>query len=522
MVYSFSPTLYTDSGYSQSLWMDIAPPDFPPLTENMHADVCIVGSGIAGLSCAYTLAKQGKSVIVIDQAHIASGQSARTTAHLTYVLDDRYFYIEDLFGEEKARQVAMSHAAAIDYMESIVLAENIVCDFERVDGYLFAAPEDSLATLDKEYTSVHKLGMPIEKIEKGPFPSFDVGPCLKFPRQACIHILKYLHGLTKAITSNKGKIFAHTHVSHIEDGAPCVITTSLGLKVTATSVVMATCTPVNDRIVIHAKQCAYRSYVIATALPKGYIPQGLYWDTAEPYHYIRMQKHETNPELEWVLIGGEDHKTGQDLDIQAKYDHLEKWAKVRFPLIDTIPYRWSGQIFAPYDSIALIGKNPGDKNIYIATGDCGNGITYGTIAGMLLTALILGQEHPWQNLYDPTRKTFKAMPKLIKRTCNVAWQYADWLTPGEKETVEALPLGAGMIIREGLKKLAVYRDEENHVHFCSAFCPHLGGCVRWNSGEKSWDCPCHGSRFAGDGRVMNGPSIDPLCPVTQSLVSKNQ
>lgn len=501
---------HTDSGYSQSLWMEVEPLSFPPLTENMHADVCIVGTGIVGLSCAYTLVKQGKSVILIDQAHVASGQTARTTAHLTCTLDDRYFDIEDLFGTEKAGQIAKSHQDAIDYIEKIVLEEGIDCDFERVDGYLFAAPEDSLATLDKEHVTAKKIGIQVEKVEKAPWPSFDTGPALKFPKQAQIHILKYLQGIIKAIIKNNGKIFAHTHARQIEDGLPCVVTTQEGLKITATSVIVATCTPVNDRVVMHAKQETFRTYVIAKALPKGYVPKGLYWDTADPYHYIRLQKHETNPELEWLLVGGEDHKTGQDQDINAKYEHLEQWAKARFPSFQNPEYRWSGQIFSPFDSIAFIGKNPQDKNVYIATGDSGNGITYGTIAGMLLPALILGQEHVWESLYDPKRKTLKAATRFIKGSCNVALQYADWLTPGDKEAIVALPPNEGIIIREGLKKLAVYKDEESQVHINSAFCPHLGGCVRWNSGEKSWDCPCHGSRFSGCGKVMNGPSIDSL------------
>lgn len=464
-----------------------------------------------GLSCAYTLAKQGKSVIVVDQGPIAGGQSARTTAHLTWVMDDRYYELEKLFGLDGSRLIAESHNAAINYIEKIIIDENIDCDFERVNGYLFLAPEDSKDLLDKEYSAIQNVGMEVIKVPQVPMGnSFDAGPCLQLPRQAQFHILKYLQGLVNAIGKYGGKIYNNTHVDQISENPSCLVSTSSGVKINAQSVIVATCSPINNRFYIHTKQAPYRTYVIAASIPKNSVPKGLYWDTADPYHYIRLQNHLSDPHLDWLIVGGEDHKTGQYQNIEAKYDMLEKWTKKRFPMIDKITYRWSGQVFESMDGIGFIGKNPRDKNIYIATGDSGNGMTNGTIAGILIPDLILGKANTWKNLYDPSRKTLSAAEEFISENLNVAKQYADWLTPGETKQIEQLHSEEGIILREGIKKIAVFKDENNAIHVCSAFCPHLGACVRWNSGEKSWDCPCHGSRFSGCGKNMNGPAIGNL------------
>lgn len=507
-----------NSGHTQSLWMEVGLPSFPPLDSNMTADVCIVGAGIVGLTCAYTLAKEGKSVIVLDQGTVAGGQTARTTAHLTWALDDRYYNLEKFFGEEGARLAAESHCSSIDYIEKIIHEEDIDCDFERTDGYLFVSPEDDKEVLDKEFIAIQKTGREITKAPRAPFSSsFDTGPCLRFPRQAQFHILKYLQGLIKAILKYGGKIFSNTHVNHFEENSSssCVVSTKSGTKITSQSIIVATCTPVNNRFYIHTKQAPYRTYVIATSLPKGSVPKALYWDTANPYHYIRIQNHLSNPNLDWLIVGGEDHITGQDQQIAAKYDNLEKWARQRLPMINKIEYRWSGQVFEPIDSLAFIGRNPGDKNIFIATGDSGNGITHGTIAGILIPDLILGKVNPWKSLYEPSRKTLSAASKFIHETFNAVSQYRDWFTPGEIKKMNQLSLDEGIILREGLKKIAVYKDKQNNLHVNSAFCPHLGGCVRWNPGEKSWDCPCHGSRFNGSGSVMNGPANSDLYPFKQ-------
>lgn len=502
-----------NSGASQSLWMEVPLRSFDPLQTDIKTDVCIVGAGITGLTCAYTLAKEGKSVVILDQGFIGGGQTARTTAHLSWVLDDRYFNLENYFGISGAKLAAESHAAAIDYIEKIIRDEGIECDFERVNGYLFASTHKERDTIEKELIAIRKIGHHLEKVARAPFTTFDTGPCLQFPKQAQFHILKYIEGLINAILKYDVKIFSQTHVSMIKENPSCIVETEFGFKVFSDSIVMATCTPINNRFFIHTKQSSYQTYVIAASLPKGTVEKALYWDTADPYHYIRIHPHATNQNLEWLIIGGEDHKTGQEKKPKGKFDKLEKWARNHFSFIDEFEYHWSGQVFEPIDSLGFIGKNPGDRNTYIATGDSGNGVTHGTIAGILIPDLILDKKNSWEKLYDPSRKTFSAISKFIKENSNVAVQYADWLTPGNIKEIENLAMGEGTILRKGLKKLAIYKDEENKIHVNSAFCPHLGGCVHWNSCEKSWDCPCHGSRFDGCGKVINGPAIDDLTKV---------
>jgi glycine/D-amino acid oxidase-like deaminating enzyme/nitrite reductase/ring-hydroxylating ferredoxin subunit len=492
------------TGKTKSYWMEVKVPSYSPLSKDVVTDVCVVGGGIAGLTCAYTLAKQGKQVVVLEKGRIGGGETARTTGHLAWALDDRYYDLIDYFGEHGAKIAAESHAAAIDYIETIVQEERIDCDFERVKAYLFLGEGDKEEVIDQELAALRQIGRDVTKSKKPPLPF--MGPTLHYPKHAEFHVLKYLKGLAQAFINAGGKIYTHTHVKEIHDETPCMVKTE-GANVTAQAVIVATCTPINDRVYMHTKQSAYRTYVIGARIPKNAVPKGLYWDTLDPYHYIRTASEE---DCDWLLIGGEDHRVGQDSDPIEKFVILEKWARLRFPIIDKINYQWSGQIFEPVDSLAFIGRNPGDKHVYIATGDSGNGLTHGTIAGLLIPDLILGRPNPWEDLYDPSRKTLKAAKEFIEENANTLAQYRDWLTPGDLKQIEDLPVDQGMILRSGAQKLAVYKDKHHKVHIHSAFCPHLGGCVRWNDCEKTWDCPAHGSRFEATGETMTGPAIGNL------------
>jgi nitrite reductase/ring-hydroxylating ferredoxin subunit len=285
-----------------------------------------------------------------------------------------------------------------------------------------------------------------------------------------------------------------------------------GRTVTAGHVVVATNTPFNDRFVMHTKQAAYRTYAIAAAVPRGTIPTALYWDTEDPYHYVRL--HAGDGDRELLIVGGEDHKTGQADDPETRFARLEAWAHERFPAIATVTHHWSGQVVEPVDGVAFIGRNPLDEsNVYIATGDSGMGMTHGTIAGMLLCDLIAGRENEWAALYDPSRKSLRALPRWLSENLNVAGEITALVTPGEVSTIEEIPRGSGAVIRRGFAKVATYRDEDGVVHERSAICPHLGCVVVWNASEKSWDCPCHGSRFDALGRVVNGPAASDLSPL---------
>lgn len=479
---------------TKSLWMEEKLPHFRNLENDLEVDICIIGAGLAGLSCAYELAKKGKSVVILERSSLANNETLRTTAHLTWALDSRYYKLIDIYGEDQTKLIAESHAKAIDYIEELVLEEKIDCDFERVNGYLIAEPKSDI--LDKEVEALKKIGLKVKKTPEG----------LLFPKQAQFHISKYLKGLITAIKKFGGEIYTKTPALHIKDGDPCIVRTEKGNQITAANVIVTTCSPINNRFYIHTKQTPYRTYVIVGTIPKNLTPHALYWDTEDPYHYVRMQDNNQDRSFDWIIIGGEDHKTGQEKENGVLFSLLEAWARQRFSEMGEIKYRWSGQVYEPVDSLAFIGHNPHDNHIYVVTGHSGNGMTYGSISAMLLTDLIFGKKNPWEKLYSPSRKTLSTTTTFLEENGNVALQYLDWLTPGELKSIQKLPDQEGAILRSGLRKIAVYKDKNNQIHAHSAFCPHLGGCVKWNKVEKTWDCPCHGSRFDPYGNVLCGPA----------------
>jgi glycine/D-amino acid oxidase-like deaminating enzyme/nitrite reductase/ring-hydroxylating ferredoxin subunit len=514
---SAKPRLVSDKSNRRSnpsLWAATAPVlRLPALKKNANADVCVVGAGIAGLTAGYLLALEGKSVIVIDKNSAGQGETINTSAHLSNEIDATYHEIARQHGEKGARLAAQSHTAAIAKIESIVAAEGIDCDFGRVDGYLFCGPNDSEKTLDDELEAAQSAGVKVTKEANLPvgLPSAH-GPCLRFRDQAQFHPGKYIAGLARAFKRAGGKLFAKTEAKEIKGGETAQITTTQGQVITAEAVIVATNTPINDWVTMHTKQAAYRTYVIGVPVPVDAIPAALYWDTEDPFHYVRVQRiGEGTESRDILLIGGEDHKTGQHEDLENRYARLLSWGRTHFPGLSDPEFRWSGQIMDTTDGLAFIGHNPGDKsNVYIATGDCGVGLTHGTIAGMLITDMIMGRENSWSILYDPARKSPLAALTFAKENLNVAAQYSSWVTPGDVSSAEEIRAGSGAILRRGLSKIAAYRDALGVLHERSAVCPHLGCIVAWNATESSWDCPCHGSRFEPDGKVLNGPAKSPL------------
>lgn len=505
------------SGANISYWIDsMEPLKFNTLNNDIETDAVIVGGGISGLTIAYCLAKAGREVVVIEDGFLGSGETGRTTAHIVNALDDRYSEIEAKFGAQNSKLAAESHTAAIDFIEQVIKQENIDCDFKRVDGYLFLHPSDKLKTLEDELEATQRAGLKTEMLPHVPGIEIEKGPSLKFSNQAQFHPMKYIKGLAEAILRNGGKIFTETHAKEI--GNKKLLAN--GYTVKANHLVVATNSPINDLVTMHTKQHAYRTYVIGALIPKDAVGTALWWDTgnlnskwvADPYHYVRIQAF--NDEFDLLFAGGEDHKTGQmdkeNITEEDRFKSLINWTRKRFPMINQIVYHWSGQVLEPVDSLAYIGKNPGDKNIYIVTGDSGNGMTHAAIGGMLISDLIRGIENPWEKLYDPSRITIKATGDYLKEVGNMAAQYLDFLTPGDVKSVENLSPGQGAIINLAAKKTAVYRDENNVLHSYSAICPHLGCVVQWNGSEKSFDCPCHGSRFTCEGKVVNGPATNDL------------
>ncbi|MFO0808531.1 MAG: FAD-dependent oxidoreductase [Gemmataceae bacterium] len=501
------------STFGTSVWGDTAKlPDEPALNRDANCDTCVVGAGIAGLTTAYRLAAAGRRVIVLDaQDRVAAGETAYTTAHLTCVIDDRFQEVERVRGEAVLRVAVVSHRAAIAEIEQVVARERIDCDFRRVAGYLFLPADGSsdIALLEREADCARRIGLSHGWVDRAPIASFDTGRCLRFPDQGQFHPLKYLRGVREALGRSGGRVFGGTRVEAVEGGSPCRVQVHDGPTVTANSVVVATNTPINDRVATHTKQAPYLTYAIGAGIPAGVVEPALYWDTLDPYHYLRL--HRRNDGTDLLILGGEDYKTGQSEDPKAAWAALEEGARARFSTLGPVRFHWSGQVMETLDGLAYIGPDPaGADNVFIATGDSGMGMTHGTIAGMLLSDLILGRVNQWAEVYDPSRTPVKAALDYARENLNVAGQYLDWVTGGDVASADEVKPGQGAVVRRGLSKVAVYRDEDGTKHECSAVCPHLGCVVHWNDAEMTWDCPCHGSRFT---KVTHGPAVADLAPV---------
>src|SRR5688572_13714437 len=400
------------AGSNISYWTDsINQQYFPKLTADTEADVVIIGAGNSGLTIAYQLLESGKSVVVVEDGFIGSGETGRTSAHLTAALDSRYFDLEKMYGKEKTKLIASSHMLAIKAMESISKAENIDCEFQIISGYLFLHPTDKPETLFKEYKAASDAGLDVDFHELVPYLKNSPGPCIEFKNQAKFHPLKYLIGIADAVINKGGRIFTNTHAQEIDDKG---IISKDGYRVHAKHIVVATNSPVNNKYLMHLRQYPYRSYVIGACVKKGAVADALYWDTGNQeegssfaaYHYVRTEPYDK--EFDLVICGGEDHPTGlvetsTPPDEKSKYQALTKWLRERFPIEDVV-YEWSGQVIYAFDALGHIGRNPMDKdNIYIVTGDCGNGLTYGAIAGMLIPDLINEKENEFTELYRPSR-----------------------------------------------------------------------------------------------------------------------
>lgn len=515
---------------SMSAWMsDQEMPITEELMRDEDFDVCIVGGGIAGLTTAYLLAKEGKKVCVLEDSAVGSGQTGRTTIQMSTYPDCGYCKLESIHGVEALKTIAQGQMEALRLVEEITRTENINCDLSYVDGYLFSEaktdddnPAQALETakdeIRDEFAATQRAGLlNVEYLAKGPF-SFASGPVLKFPKQIQMHPLKYLTGLLTAVQKYGGKVFTGTHVAEVNSaGDRPFVKTARGITVTADALVIATHSPINNRISLHTKEYAYRTYVVGFRVAKGAFPEGMFWDTENPYHYLR-----TVSELKLggvsgadasdvLLVGGEDHRTGQNSHPEECYERLIQWTRARFAQAGEVVYRWSGQVMESFDGLPFMGHNPYDsKNVYVLTGDCGDGTTFFTLGAKIITDQIFERENAFAALYSPSRFSVKALPGFLKESFNEASQYLKWLTPEQVENIEAIPPGEGALMGNGVTKLAVYRDDTGHLFWISAKCTHMGGAVCWNSSEKSWDCPCHGARFDPYGHVIEGPAMTDL------------
>jgi glycine/D-amino acid oxidase-like deaminating enzyme/nitrite reductase/ring-hydroxylating ferredoxin subunit len=506
---------------SRSLWMDLPPIDVPSLTGSMTTDVLVIGAGIAGLSTAYELALRGRKVTVVDRGRLARGMSARTSAHLAFELDDYYYELIKVRDVEAARTYYESQSAAVDRIQEITIDEGIDCDFVRVDGFFVPATEDDVELLRKELTASLQAGFPdAEWLERGPGP-WSNHPAIRYPRQARFHPLKYLYGLVAVLRARGVEVYGHTPIDALEEGDDTVLARCADSRsITANAVVVATNSPFHLGVPVHTKQAPYRTYVIAANVPKDSVPDALVWDTLEPgYHYVRIQPGE---ERDVLILGGEDHKTGEEHDQNDRFARLEAWGRSLVPAMGEVTHRWSGQVMEPADYVPFIGRSPQHERVWLVTGDSGEGLTTGVTASLILCEQVNGGEHPWGKLYEPSRKMLHGLKEYLTENLDAARHWAAHLTGGEIESLDRLAPGQGAIAKIDGEAVAAYRTPEGDLRLYSAACTHFGCVVRWNGFERCWDCPCHGSQFSVDGEPLQGPAHRPLEPFTPHARSERR
>lgn len=495
---------------TQAVWSaNIEPKAYPTLKGNLKVDVAIVGAGITGLSTAYCLAKAGKKVVILEASQVGMGTTGSSTGNLYAPIGEGLHTIQSKHDEDTLQSVVSSRMAAIDFIAQRIAEYNIDCEFQRVPWHLFTTSDNSSGNsqVKKEFEAARKAGLAVSNNTPAGFPYQNISSITNIAHQAQFNPLKYVQSLAASIYGDNCQIFEHTKVIQVEDGEPCMVYTSNG-KVNAEKVVMATHSP-KGIYGVHTAMEPYREYALAAHL-KGKLPAGgIYWHVQQSQHHsIRPY---TNGNRNFLLVLGEAYKVGHEEHNEEKLKKIEAYLRVHFDA-DKIVYTWAAQNYKPADALPYIGTSPLEKNIYIATGFAADGLVYGTLSGMIICEAIVGKENQWATIYDPKRFTpVASAPEFIKENLDVAAHLVkDYLFYGDIDELKEIPAGEGKTVKINGKKLAAYRDEKGELHVVSSVCTHLGCIVHWNNGEKSWDCPCHGSRFSVDGKVLEGPAYSDL------------
>jgi glycine/D-amino acid oxidase-like deaminating enzyme/nitrite reductase/ring-hydroxylating ferredoxin subunit len=487
----------------RSLWYEGRErPERPPLDRDLSADVVVVGAGIVGLTTALLLERQGANVIVLEMRHVAAGATGYNTAKLTSLHGLTYSRLVKKLDREKARAYGEANEAGIARVFELAEELGIDCDLRRKPNYTYTEDPSEASKVREEAEVALELGLPATYVEETDLP-FPVAGAVRFDDQAEFHPRKYLLPIAERLAH----VFEQTRATAVSAGSPNRVETDRG-ELTADHVVVATHFPFLDRAGFFARMHPERSYGLGIYV-NGDAPQGMYLSTESPAHTVRS--HPT-ARGELVIAGGESHKTGQGGDTAERVQRLEAWARARFD-VRSIEYRWSTQDNMPVDGVPFIGRMlPFQRGIWVATGFMKWGLTNGTAAAMILSDLIAGRDNPWAELFDATRiKPIASASDFVKENVNVGKHFfGDHLSSPDARSFEEVPRGEGRLIREGAKKVAAYRHDDGHLHVVSAVCTHLGCQVKWNSAERSWDCPCHGSRFHWDGSVLQGPAVSGL------------
>jgi glycine/D-amino acid oxidase-like deaminating enzyme/nitrite reductase/ring-hydroxylating ferredoxin subunit len=497
------------------VWIDDTPiRKFPKLQRKISADVLVVGAGLTGITAAYLLKKAGSTVALIERERVASIDTGHTTAHLTYVTDVDLQQLVCNFGKDHAQAAWDAGAAAIDEIERIVREEGIECEFGRVPAYLHArmggSSKKEASSLKREADLAAKLGFDAAYLGSAPYLNL---PAVRFANQAKFHPRKYLRSLVAKIPGSGSHVFEKSAASEFDPKKRRVKVSRNWISFDR--VVMATNNPlvglasIVGATLLQTKLSLYTSYALGARVPIGTIPEALFWDTREPYDYLRIDRHRG---FDYLIYGGEDHKTGQKKKTEKAFVRLWQRLKKIIPVAD-VDHRWSGQVICSPDGLPYIGENAEDQ--FVATAYCGNGITFGTVAAMMARDWSAGRKNPWTELFAVDRKKIKgaAWNYLRENKDYPYYMIKDRLARPEADSVRELRPGDGMIIGRRGKKVAAFRDPNGDIHWLLPVCTHLGCLVRWNPSESTWDCPCHGSRFKPTGEVIAGPAEKPLPPI---------
>ena len=484
---------------------------YPALDRNLKVDVAIIGAGITGLTAAYLLKRAGRTVAVIDRGRCGGVDSGHTTAHVTCVTDLDLSELVNTFGRDHAQAAWDAGLAAIAQIDTIVGDEEIDCQWQWVPGYKFAAltadAEGEASRLQKEAALATELGFEAAFLEAVPF--FD-RPGVEFGGQGRFHPRKYLAGLAALVHGNGSHVYEHTESEEVA-GEPLSVKAN-GQTIACDYVVVATHNPLVGKTdlasatLFQTKLSLYSSYVLGGRVPKGTVPDALYWDTADPYHYLRIDPHR---DYDYAIFGGQDHKTGQARDTEACYRELESTLKGILPRID-ITHRWSGQVIETNDGLPFIGESASRQ--FVATGYAGNGMTFGTIAGMMARDAAIGRRNPWDELFDTGRTRVRggAWNYLKENKDYPYYLIRDRFAGPEGRSLRDVKRGKGRILEINGERVAAWRSAAGKVTLLSPLCTHMGCVVDWNEAESTWDCPCHGSRFKPNGDVLAGPAESPL------------
>ncbi|MEN3943215.1 FAD-dependent oxidoreductase [Prosthecobacter sp. SYSU 5D2] len=493
---------------TESPWSVAQPPAFPRLKHPIETDVLIIGGGITGVTAAYLLSKVGCSVVLVEKTRLCKGETNNTTAHISYPTDLRLNQLVSKFGRNHAEAVWDACFASAEQIRKNVCAEEIACDFRHVPGYLYAAADANQAKeiekLKEDVRLATEMGFDAEYIESCPLAH---QPAVRFSNLFKFEPARYVLHLPQAAQEHGCQIYENCEAGEFDGEARHV--QCGGHRISYQHVFIATHVPLQgtagtlDAALLQTKLAGYSTYALKADLPMGNLPEALWWDTANPYFYLRI---DAGSQGIHVIAGGEDHKTGQETATKDRYAALERQLEDMLPPAE-ITHRWSGQVIETVDGLPYIGEYNGQ---FIATGFTGTGITYGTLAAMMFRDHVIGVANPWKDLFRVDRKEFSSTWDYLKENKDYPYYLAKSLFIGSKEDPRELASGEGAILRHQGRKVAASRDSDGNLTLLSAICPHMGCVVAWNSADKTWDCPCHGSRFTGQGKVIAGPAESPL------------